>query len=589
MVKNKIIYLFLLSVLMFSAFTNTAAAQDKKKKKNSKENTAAPVVKVTEQMKVQADRLCIDGVTQKNLGNFNEAFNLFSQSVSINPSIDAAYFEMANIQLLKSDYARATANIEKAIKLSPQNAYYREYYGELLAAQYKFADAAKVFGELKNQYPDRFIYYYDYAYFLGKDKKYAEALKVYNEIESKLGVQEEAAMQKHKIYIQQNKIDEAVNELTKLIDLFPEEDSYKHMLAEFYMVNGKEDLAVKYYEEILKNNPNDPIAITSLADYYKLKGDRDKYIGYYKSAFSNTNIPLDAKVMVLYNYIQYYDEVKGEISDAFELADLLKQAHPNDAKVYAITGDLYNLNNQTEKALENYLQSLELQKDIFSVWQQVFFIYSDKKEYQKLADITNEAQEYFVSQPIVYFFNGIAHHQLKEYEKAEKSYSKAVKMAADNLPLKAQLYSNLGDVYNSLKKYKESDESFESALTIEPENAYTLNNYSYYLSLRNENLDRAKEMSAKANKLVPQNSSFLDTHAWVLYKKGEYTEALNFQKKAIDVSEEPSSTLYEHYGDILFKLGRVEEAVTFWKKAMDNEPEDKINLSKKIADKKLYE
>lgn len=548
-----------------------------------------PSATISEQMRVQADRLFIEGVTQKNLGNYNEAFKLFNQAIAINQDIDAAYFEMANIQLLKTDYNNATLNIEKAIKLSPENVYYKEYYGELLAAQYKFSEAAKVFGELKNQYPDRFIYYYDYAFFLGKDKKYAEALKVYNEIESKLGIQEEASMQKHRIFIQQNKMDEAVNELTKLIKLFPEEDNYKHMLAEFYMVNGKEDLAVKYYEEILKINPNDPIAITSLADYYKLKGNRDKYIGYYKSAFSNTNIPLDAKIMVLYNYIQYFDEIKSEVSDAFELADLLKEVHPQDAKVYAITGDLYNLNNETDKALENYLQSLELQKDIFSVWQQVFFIYSDEKDYKKLVEITNKAQEYFVSQPIVYFFNGIANHQLKEYEKAEKSYSKAVKMSAENLPLKAQLYSNLGDVFNSMKKFKESDESFENALLIEPENAYTLNNYSYYLSLRNENLERAKEMSAKANKLVPLNASFLDTHAWVLYKKGEYTEALNFQKKAIDASEEPSATLFEHYGDILFKLGRVEEAVTFWEKAMDNDPEDKINLSKKIAEKKLYE
>lgn len=559
------------------------ASEDTKKEKTSEPKA------ITEQMRVQSERIFIDGVVQKNLGNLNEAFKLFTQAVAINPNIDAAYFEMANIQLMRSDYIRASENIAKAIKLSPGNAYYREYYGELLAAQSKFADAAKIFGELKREYPDRFVYYYDYAYFLAKDNKLSDALKVYDEIERLLGVQEEASVQKHKIYIRQNKMDDAVNELKKLIKVFPEEDSFKHMLADFLMVNGKEAEAVAYYEEILKSNPDDAIAITSLADYYKKKGDKAKYIAYYKMAFSNSNIPLDAKVMVLYNYIQFYDEVKNEFEDAFELAALLKEAHPNDAKVFAITGDLYNISDKTEQALENYLRSLELQKDIFSVWQQVFFIYSDKKDYKNLIAVTDEAMEYFVSQPIVYFFNGIAHHQLKDYEKAQKSYSKAVKMSAENRALQAQLFSNLGDVYNSMKKFTESDESFESALELEPNNAYTLNNYSYYLSLRGEKLEEAAQMAAKANKLMPGNSSFLDTHAWVLYKKGDYQKALELQAKALEVAAEPSATLYEHYGDILFKLGRTDEALTFWKKAMELEPEDKSTLSKKIADKKLYE
>lgn len=559
------------------------ASEDTKKEKTTEPKS------ITEQMRVQSERVFIDGVIQKNLGNLNEAFKLFTQAVAINPNIDAAYFEMANIQLMRSDYVRSSENIAKAINLSPENAYYREYYGELLAAQSKFAEAAKIFGELKREYPDRFVYYYDFAYFLAKDNKLPEALKVYDEIEKLLGVQEEASVQKHKIFIRQNKMDEAISELKKLIITYPDEGSYKHMLADFLMVNGKEAEAVSYYEEILRNNPDDAVAITSLADYYKKKGDKAKYIAYYKMAFSNANIPIDAKVMVLYNYIQFYDEVKNEFEDAFELAALLKEAHPNDAKVFAITGDLYNINDKTEQALENYLKSLELQKDIFSVWQQVFFIYSDNKDYKNLIDITAEAMEYFVSQPIVYFFNGIGHHQLKDYEKAQKSYSKAVKMSADNVALRAQLFSNLGDVYNSMKKFAESDESFESALELEPNNAYTLNNYSYYLSLRAEKLEEAAQMAAKANKLMPGNSSFLDTHAWVLYKKGDYENALELQIKAIEVSAEPSATLYEHMGDILFKLERKDEALSYWKKAMELEPEDKSTLSRKIADKKLYE
>jgi tetratricopeptide (TPR) repeat protein len=582
---NKFLTYLFSAILLLSACKSTKElkSDDTKKVKIVEAKAISP------QSKVQAERLFIEGVTQKMLGNVNEAFKLFNQALSFNPDVDAAHYELANLYLMSADYEKATQSIEKALKISPKNQYYREYYGELLSAQYRFADAAKIFNELRKDYPDKISYYFDEGYFLVKQNKFAEALKLLDEVEKIVGVQEETAIQKHNIFVVQNKLEEAAAELRKLIKLDPEELKYRNMLADFYLTNGEEEKAIEIYKEVLKLNPDDAIAITSLADYFKKKGDREKYLEYYAMAFANRNIPLDVKIMVLYNYIQFFDQVKGEIEDAFELAEMLKKAHPKEAKVYAVTGDLYNLNDNSEKALENYLQSLEYQKDIFSVWQQVFFIYSEMKNYNALAEITLASMEYFPNQPIAYFFNGIAHHQLKKYEKAEKSYSRGVKMAGENIALKAQFYSNLGDVYNSLKKFEDSDSSFEKALELEPSNAYTLNNYSYYLSLRKDNLERAEEMSAKANKIVPNNPSFLDTYAWVLYQKGNYEKALEFQKKALDVSEKPNGTLLEHYGDILFQLGKKDEAVKYWKKALDAEPDDARKLSDKIRDQKLYE
>jgi tetratricopeptide (TPR) repeat protein len=544
---------------------------------------------LSSQSRVQAERLFIDGLTQKLIGNFSEAFRFFNQAINFNPDLDAAYFEIANLHLINGDYAKATENLEKAMKISPDNVFYKEYYAELLSAQYRFAEAAAMYNQLKKSNPEKLDYFFNEAYHLVKLNKFSEALKVYDEIEKIVGVTEETAVQKHTIYTLMNKKEEAANELKKLIKLDPQEMRYKNMLADFYLANGEEAKAIEIYKDVLKINPDDAIAITSLADYYKKTGDRKKYMEYYSMAFSNRNIPLDIKIMVLYNYIQFYHEVKNEMEDAYYLAEILKEAHPREAKVYAVTGDLYNISDNTEKALENYLKSLEYQKDIFSVWQQVFFIYSDKKNYEELAAITSDAMEFFPNQPIVYFFNGLAHHQLKNYEKAEKSYSKAVKMAGENVALKTQLYSNLGDVYNSLKRFSDSDESFDKALDLDPNNAYTLNNYSYYLSLRKENLDKAYEMAAKANKLMPGNASFLDTYAWVLFQKGDYKKALEQQKKALDASEEPNATLLEHYGDILFKLNKIDDAVEYWKKALDASPEEPEKLNKKIRDRQYYE
>ena len=74
--------------------------------------------------------------------------------------------------------------------------------------------------------------------------------------------------------------------------------------------------------------------------------------------------------------------------------------------------------------------------------------------------------------------------------------------------------------------------AYDKALRLDPENAYVLNNYSYYLSLRKQNLEKAKQMSAYANKLEPNNDSFLDTYAWIMFQLGDYNAAKEAQEKA---------------------------------------------------------
>ena len=182
---------------------------------------------------------------------------------------------------------------------------------------------------------------------------------------------------------------------------------------------------------------------------------------------------------------------------------------------------------------------------------------------------------------------GVALVQLKQYDKAVKVFMKAEKMSSDAPQLKAQIYSNLGDAYHSLNKDAESDSSYEKSLKLDPESAYVLNNYSYYLSVRKANLQRAKQMSAYANKLDPDNDSFMDTYAWILFQLGEFKEARTFQDRAV-LKNPRNPTLLEHYGDILIQLGDKDKAVEFWRKAKEAGSDSKT-IETKIAALKYVE
>src|SRR5205823_2812307 len=98
------------------------------------------------------------------------------------------------------------------------------------------------------------------------------------------------------------------------------------------------------------------------------------------------------------------------------------------------------------------------------------------------------------------------------------------KLVVDNNPQLVLFYSNLGDVYNKLKNYAESDKYFGKALEVDPNEPTVLNNYAYYLSVRNEQLEKAETMSKKSNELTPNSASYEDTYGWILFRQAKYNE-----------------------------------------------------------------
>ena len=114
------------------------------------------------------------------------------------------------------------------------------------------------------------------------------------------------------------------------------------------------------------------------------------------------------------------------------------------------------------------------------------------------------------------------------------------------------------------------------------------NYFTYFLSLRNEELAKAETMAAKSVKLDPTNPANMDTYGWVLYKLGKYSEAAEWVEKAVAATSSADSDLLEHLGDIYFKMGDTDKAVIQWQKALTKGKGTEF-LERKIKEKKLYE
>ncbi len=577
------IIIVLITAFLLVNHSAVASPKDKaKKEKKSKKKAAAEVIDKALQEKTE--RLFLDAQRAKMIEDYETAQKQFREVLMLDPKCADAHFQLGQIYLSTGQMQLAREAAEMAVKYDASNKWYKDFLGGILARTSP-KDAIVLYRELLKQNPNDPDFYMSLAYLYVQTKQPLEAVKVYDQFEKVFGIDEGIISQKKGLYLALNQFEKAMAELKKLEDTYPDEPAFMLMQADLYIANSMREKAYPIYKRVLEIDPENPQALLAVAEYSSKQGDTTARRETFKKIFSNPSLNVDAKVKMLYPYVQFFDIKKENRPEALMLSDILAATHPKEAKTHAIRADLYYLDNQMDTALAAYKRSLELQKDVFNVWQQLFFIYNQQRDWKTLKDITTESLEFFPNQAITYLFKGLAENQLKDFEGALKSYGKGEKMSLDNEKLRAQILSNIGDVYHTQNQHTESDEAFDKALKLDPDNATVLNNYSYYLSLRKVNLDKAKQMSAYANKLQENNDSFLDTYAWILFEMDNYKEAKEWQEKAIKHGGEKSATILEHYGDILSKLGDSKGAVEYWKRAKENNSESKT-IDKKIAEGK---
>lgn len=544
--------------------------------------------KLDPKMKVSLERRFIDAIREKHLGNYEEAVKLFEEVTRRDPSNDAAHYELAQLYYGSGLYELALDHSKRASSLDPVNKWYQLLLADIYASMYKFEEAAGVYGQIVDKFPEEYDLYLDWAFMEMKAGNNLNAIEAYNELEKKVGIDESISFQKQSLYLKENMLPEAVAEIEKLIQEYPDNPNYYGVLAEMYEVNDEPEKAVEAYNRLLEIDPGNATALMAAAKIAYNNGDREEYFRLMKKAIADPDQEIDSKIMVLYTYIEHYEKRKDEWPQALELADALVEAHPDEAKSYAIRGDLYYLDDQNEKALTDYHRSLEYEESIYNVWQQILLIEGELQDFEALLRDAEDAIERFPNQAIPNFFLGVAQDHFKDYDKAIRSYDRALMMSRENPALQSQIYSNLGDLYHGMGNHQASDSCYDASLDIDPNNAYVLNNYAYYLSLRKDKLDQAEKMSKRSNDLEPGNASFQDTYAWILYQQGDYKKAKDWIEKAIESAEGSNSVLLEHYGDILYQLGDVDGAVIQWNKALDAGGDAEL-IGKKIADRKLYE
>jgi tetratricopeptide (TPR) repeat protein len=543
----------------------------------------------TTEAAVNLEATFIDGNREKLLGNWDKAVAKFQEVLEKDPQNDAAAYELARVYEALKETDKALASAKNAVEWNPANDWYKIYLAELYQKNNKDKAAAALYEQMVKSNPFSEDYYFKWAYYLVRAGEPQQAIKVYDILEKKIGINEETTRHKHTLYLGMGDYKKAGKELEALIEAFPQKTACRHLLATFYEQVDETGKAKDVYKEILRLDPDDARANIALAGEAK-GGDDIRFLNSLKPVFENPGVEIDVKIKEILPYVTMLAE-QGDKSlgtTLLGLTSILERVHPGDAKTWSVLGDVLYYSGEPGKALEKYKKCLDLNDNVWPVWEQVLNIYAGQKDYAQLIAFSEKALDIFPNQAPAHYFNGLGYNETGKYEDALASFQQALMMSSKNPPLRYDILNETGKAYFHLKQYSRSDEAFEEALKINASDPLVLANYSHYLAARNEHLDKAKDLATRLVKIAPDSAAAEDALAFVLYKMKDYKAAKEWLEKALQHGGANNPAVLEHYGDVLFQTGDAARAIEYWQKALNNGGKPEL-LKKKVREGKVVE
>ena len=506
------------------------------------------------------------GLECKYKEDVSGAIKNFEDALRFMPDDAASMFELSEQYVKAGKMEEGFEMIKQAAQLDPENKWYQMRLAMFYRTLEQFDDYIKVFEGLTAKYPgdvDMLSNLIE-AYLI--TEKYDKAIEKLDILEQQAGVSALVSEQKVEIYQRQGNTKKVISELEKLIAENPENTRYYSMLAKVYMENKKEKEAVKLYNKIKEIDPSDPYINISLLEYYENKKEYDKAFDELIEAINNKNLDFNTKANIYEYWFNKHQDAKDIDQQALRAGNAFLVNYPDNKMGYLVMAS-YHINKQEYQPCSVMAQkALDYDHTNYAAWQYLVICDGALRANDSLKKHSVEALQFYPTQPIFYWYAGVSHALDKQDAEAISYFEKGRKFVTDKNAL-MDFDSYLGDLYHSVGETEKAFQAYDRVLNQDSDNVLVLNNYAYYLSLRKEDLEKAKTMALHAVELEPNNAIYLDTYAWVLYQKGEYKAAEAQMEKAVKLLKSPDKTYYQHYADILDKVNKPEKAAEYRNKA----------------------
>jgi tetratricopeptide (TPR) repeat protein len=507
------------------------------------------------------------------LHDWQTADRLFRKTIAIDAGCDACFYQLANIYF-RSGYPQAAVSLtESAMRLDSTNFWYRVQAAQYYAAARQYRRSIDEYNYLLKKRPDMSDLYFDLSTLYVRVGALDSALLALDAADAKMGFSEQSAATRFEILTAQDKKEEALQTLEHLAETFPEA-RYFSLLGEQYATLERDTLALEMYSRALSLNPDYTPALLGEADCFRRNGHFDVFFQKLYDLYANKAVETEYKVEYLSALLQI-PKFSASFSPQLDTVFAALRTPPD-----SLTEPLYAsylLQTQPiDSAITVLKNNLQNNIEMLDAWQRYLAVEYYAERWDSVGKYAEAAHLRFPEEIDFMSMKAVAAWQTGDGAEAIRWFEKTLPLTVDKPEKTVQTYAFLGDLYYAEKNSKKAYEYYEKALVIDSNQIVVLNNYAYFLSEENKQLDRAYAMSNKAIKAEPDNATYLDTFGWILFKMGKAVEAKAIFRHAMVYGGNESAVILDHYGDVLHALGEYDTAVVYWDLSLKKEKNPQV-------------
>ena len=541
------------------------------------------------------DAMFLEAVCQRQKGNIDAAFDLLRHCVDLDSTRSEAYYYLAQYYTALKQKDKAIAYFQKASVLEPDNDTYLETLANVYVSQRQYKEATDVLQRLYDKNPEREEVLGMLVQLYEQQGDYDNAIKALTHLETIEGKSERLSYAKSNLYTQKGDKLAAIAEMKTLADQYPNDNNYRCLYANTLYVNGQKKKAINIYEKVLRQEPDNRNAQLAMLAYYGDRKDSVKIQEYVERILMNKNSTTDDRIGLMRQVIGDSEQQGGDSTKVLRLFQRMLSMPQTDADVAIFCAAYMNMKKMPNDSISRVLERvLEISPDHATARLQLVSYAWQAEDRDRVIALCKDARQYNPDEMAFYYYQGIAYYQKKQLDNALDAFQNGIGVITQesNPEIVSDFYAVMGDIYHQKGIEDKAFAAYDSCLQWKDDNIGCLNNYAYYLSVKNIRLDDAEKMSLRTIKAEPDNPTYLDTYAWILFQQHRYEEAVTYIDRTLKNDADSSSVMLEHAGDIYYKAGHQDKALEFWQKALerfDNEASDAGNkelLIRKIKLKK---
>lgn len=543
---------------------------------------------ISEDDRVKAEYIFLEAEKQRNMGRDDAFHHLLQYAHSLDPENSAIAYYLGYSRLMKSNlsvsdslFSSSLRMMRKHVDAHPEDKYEAMLYanGNMIANQVQ--EGLRVLKIQAERNPHSVEVQLSIADAYARLEDYRNAIAAYDSVQQWQGQSVQLSARKVRAYQALNDTVGAIGEMRSLLATAPRNVDYNLAMGNMMLMFGERDSALTYYDKAQQYEPENGATYLAKAQFYNAIGDSVNYDQQTYQALVSKDLDVASKVEVLADYARHLLVAKDSSARTENLFKVLIEQHPNEPQIRMLFSDYLAAKDDMKGAAEQMDYAVNLDPTDAQAWNRLLVLNIISENYEAAIAAGDRAIELNPNDIELYGYIAPAYYNIKQYDKAIEVYKKAL-AAVDSTDTehRSMFLGGMGDAKFSMGDTIGAFTLYDQAIEIDPNNVSILNNYAYFLTLCNRDLDKAERMSAKTVQAEPQNATFLDTYAWVFYKRKEYTMAQLYIEMAIKNERRPSSDIYDHYGDILLAVGNKQEALKQWKKALELDAGNKELLEK---------